>query len=207
MSLNFKATRREQQGTRASRRLRRAGQVPGIIYGGDENAIPILLDHNELFHLLKKEVFHSTLLTAELDGKKETVVLRDTQWHPYKPQVLHIDFQRVSAKQAIHIKVPLHFINGESSPAVKLGGCLITHVMTELDIKCLPADLPEFIAVDLIALETNQSLHMSHLTLPKGVEIVFHGEGDPVVVSAQQSRADSADEAAAEGGETPAAAA
>lgn len=207
MSLNFKATRREQQGTRASRRLRRAGQVPGIIYGGDENAIPILLDHNELFHLLKKEVFHSTLLTAELDGKKETVVLRDTQWHPYKPQVLHIDFQRVSAKQAIHMKVPLHFINGENSPAVKLGGCLITHVMTELDIKCLPADLPEFIAVDLIALETNQSLHMSHLTLPKGVEIVFHGEGDPVVVSAQQSRADSADEAAAEGGETPAAAA
>jgi large subunit ribosomal protein L25 len=207
MSLNFKATHREQQGSRASRRLRRAGQVPGIIYGGDKDAIPVLLDHNELFHLLKKEAFHSTLLTAELDGKKETVVLRDTQWHPYKPQVLHIDFQRVSAKQAIHMKVPLHFINGENSPAVKLGGCLIAHVMTELDIKCLPADLPEYIAIDLSALETGQSLHMSHLTLPKGVEIVFHGEGDPVVVSAQQSRADSVDEAAAaEGGDAPAAA-
>lgn len=203
MSITFKATRREQQGSSASRRLRRAGQLPGIIYGGGKVATPILLDHNDLFHLLKREAFHSSLLTAEVDGVKETVVLRDTQWHPYKPQALHIDFQRIDAKQAIHIKVPLHFINGENSPAVKLGGCLIAHVMTELDIKCLPADLPEYIAVDLAQLETGQSLHVSHLSLPKGVELATHSDTDPVVVSAQQSRGDIAEESAegeAEGG-------
>jgi large subunit ribosomal protein L25 len=198
MSITFKATRREQQGSSASRRLRRAGQLPGIIYGGEKEATPIVMNHNDLFHLLKKEAFHSTLLTAEVDGAKETVVLRDTQWHPYKQQALHIDFQRIDAKQALHIKVPLHFINGEISPAVKLGGCLIAHVMTELDIKCLPKDLPEYIAVDLTHLEASQSLHVSHLKLPKGVELAQHTDTDPVVVSAQQSRLDAAAEAAAE---------
>ena len=203
MSITFKATRREQQGSSASRRLRREGRLPGIIYGGGKEATPIMLDHNDLFHLLKREAFHSSLLNAEVDGVKETVVLRDTQWHPYKAQALHIDFQRVDAGQAIHIKVPLHFINGENSPAVKLGGCLIAHVMTELDIKCLPADLPEYIAVDLAQIETGQSLHVSHLSLPKGVELATHSDTDPVVVSAQQSRGEIAEEAAegeAEGG-------
>jgi len=198
MSITFKATRREQQGSSASRRLRRAGQLPGIIYGGDSQATPIIMSHNDLFHLLKKESFHSTLLTAEVDGSAETVILRDTQWHPYKPQVLHIDFQRVNAEQTLHIKVPLHFINGETSPAVKLGGCLIAHVMTELDIRCLPRDLPGYIAVDLANLETGQSLHVSHLKLPEGVELAHHTDADPVVVSAQQSRLDAAAEAAAE---------
>ena len=198
MSITFKATRREQQGSSASRRLRRAGQLPGIIYGGNKEATPIVMSHNDLFHLLKKEAFHSTLLTAEVDGVKETVVLRDTQWHPYKLQALHIDFQRVDAEQTLHIKVPLHFINGEISPAVKLGGCLIAHVMTELDIKCLPRNLPEYIAVDLANLETGQSLHVSHLKLPEGVELAQHTDSDPVVVSAQQSRLDAAAEAAAE---------
>jgi large subunit ribosomal protein L25 len=198
MSITFKATRREQQGSSASRRLRRAGQLPGIIYGGGKDATPIVMNHNDLFHLLKKEAFHSTLLTAEVDGLKETVVLRDTQWHPYKMQALHIDFQRIDAEQALHIKVPLHFINGETSPAVKLGGCLIAHVMTELDVKCLPKDLPEYIAVDLANLEAGQSLHVSHLKLPEGVELGHHTDTDPVVVSAQQSRLDAAAEAAAE---------
>jgi large subunit ribosomal protein L25 len=194
MTINFKATRREQQGSSASRRLRRAGQLPGIIYGGGKEATPIVLDHNELFHLLKKETFHSSLLTAEIDGGKETVVLRDTQWHPYKQQALHIDFLRIDPEQPIHIKVPLHFINGEISPAVKLHGCLISHIMTEIDIKCLPADLPEFIAVDLANLEEGHALHISHLALPKGVELVHHGEGDPVVVNAQQSHTAPVDE-------------
>jgi large subunit ribosomal protein L25 len=201
MAINFKADRREQQGSSASRRLRRAGQTPGIIYGGGKDVTPVLLDHNELFHLLKKEAFHSSLLTIDVAGGKETVVLRDTQWHPYKQQVLHIDFLRVDPKQAIHIKVPLHFINAEISPAVKLQGSLISHVITEIDIKCLPTDLPEYITVDLAALETGHALHVSQLVLPKGVEIVHHGEGDPVVASAQQSRGEIAaeGEAAAEG--------
>ncbi|GHT83445.1 50S ribosomal protein L25 [Betaproteobacteria bacterium] len=188
MAINFKATRRELQGTSASRRLRLKGQLPGIIYGGGKDAQPVLFDHNELFHLLKKEAFHSSLLTIDLDGNKETAVLRDTQWHPYRQQVLHIDFLRVDPRQALHIKVPLHFINGEISPAVKLEGSLISHVMTEIDIKCLPADLPEYITVNLEKLETGHAFHVSHLVLPKGVEIVHHGEGDPVVASAQQSR-------------------
>lgn len=194
MTINFKASRREQQGSGASRRLRRAGQLPGIIYGGGKDAAPVTLDHNDLFHLLKKEAFHSSLLTAEIDGVKETVVLRDTQWHPYKPQALHIDFQRIDAGQVIHIKVPLHFVNGETSPAVKLRGCLISHIMTEIDIKCLPADLPEFITVDLANLEEGHALHVSHLVLPKGVELAHHVEGDPVVVNAQQSHTAPVDE-------------
>ncbi|MDR0700865.1 MAG: 50S ribosomal protein L25/general stress protein Ctc [Azoarcus sp.] len=194
MTITFKAERREQQGSSASRRLRRAGRFPGIIYGGGKQAAPILLDHNDLFHLLKKEAFHSSLLTAEIDGARETVVLRDVQWHPYKQQVLHIDFQRIDASQPIHIKVPLHFINGETSPAVKLRGCLISHIMTEIDVKCLPADLPEFITVDLANLEEGYALHVSHLALPKGVELAHHAEGDPVVVNAQQSHTAPVDE-------------
>ena len=205
MSITFKATRREQQGSSASRRLRRVGQLPGIIYGGNKEATPIVMDHNDLFHLLKKEAFHSTLLTVEVDDIQETVVLRDTQWHPYKQQALHLDFQRVDAGQAIHMKVPLHFINGETSPAVKLGGCLIAQVMTELDIKCLPKDLPEFIAVDLASFEAGQSLHVSQLILPKGVELAHHTDADPVVVSAQQSRLHADLEAAEEGGSESAA--
>jgi len=194
MSITFKAVRREQQGSSASRRLRRAGQLPGIIYGGNKEATPIVMNHNDLFHLLKKEAFHSSLLTVEIDSLKETVVLRDTQWHPYKPQVLHLDFQRVDTEQPIHLKVPLRFINSETCPAVKLSGCLIAHVMTELDIKCLPKDLPEHIVVDLAHLEAGQSLHVSNLKLPEGVELAHHTDADPVVVSAQQSRLDAAAE-------------
>lgn len=188
MQITFKATKRELQGSSASRRLRRAGQLPGIVYGGDKPAQPVLMNHNELFHLLKKEAFHASVLSIDIDGAKEAVLLRDTQWHAFKQQAMHLDFQRVDAGQAIHIKVPLHFINGEASPAVKLGGCIISHVLTELDVKCLPADLPEFITVDLSALEVGQSIHVSQLSLPEGVEAVPHGEGDGVVASAQQTR-------------------
>ncbi|NMG47812.1 50S ribosomal protein L25/general stress protein Ctc [Azoarcus communis] len=186
MNITFKATKRDLQGTSASRRLRRAGQVPGIIYGGEQAAQPVLMDHNELFHLLKKEAFHASVLSIDVEGAKETVVLRDTQWHAFKPQVLHLDFQRVDATHAIHLKVPLHFVNGENSPAVKLGGCIIAHVQTELDVKCLPSALPEFLTVDLSSLEVGQSIHASQISLPAGVEVAAHG--DPVLASAQQTR-------------------
>ncbi|ANQ83898.1 50S ribosomal protein L25/general stress protein Ctc [Azoarcus olearius] len=188
MTIEFNATKREGQGSSASRRLRRAAQVPGIIYGAGKDAQPITLDHNELYHLLKKEAFHASVLSINVEGAKETVVLRDTQWHAYKQQVLHIDFQRVDASQKLHLKVPLHFVNGDNAPAVKLGGNIIAHVMTELDVQCLPSSLPEFIEVDLAALEAGQSIHVSQLKLPAGVEAVHHGEGDPVVASAQTTR-------------------
>ncbi len=199
MKIEFKAARREEQGSSASRRLRRAGRLPGIIYGSGKDASPITLDHNDLYHLLKKEAFHASVLTIDLDGAKESVVLRDTQWHPYKQQVLHIDFQRIDASQKMHLKVPLHFVNGENCPAVKLGGSIIAHVMNEIDIACLPADLPAFIEVDLAALEVGQSVHVSQLKLPKGVEVVHHGEGDPVVASAQQTRASASEDSEGEG--------
>ncbi|WP_114649210.1 50S ribosomal protein L25/general stress protein Ctc [Pseudothauera hydrothermalis] len=194
MQIEFKASLRAEQGSSASRRLRRAGQVPGIIYGGDAPATPITMDHNEMFHLLSKEAFHASVLTIDLDGAKQTVVLRDSQWHAYKPQVLHIDFQRVDATHKIHLKVPLHFINGENSPAVKLGGGMISHVLNELDVRCLPGDLPEFIEVDLGALEADQSIHASQIKLPKGVELVTHGEGDPVVVTVLKAKGEAAAE-------------
>ena len=183
MQIQFKATKRDAQGTGASRRLRRAGQLPGIIYGTSE-ALPITLDHNELYHMLRKEAFHSSVLSIDVDGKKETVVLRDTQWHAFKPQVLHIDFQRVAADQKMHLKVPLHFVGDDACPAVKLGGCIVSHVLNELDVQCLPKDLPEFVEVDLSALEAGQSVHVSQIKLPAGVELVQHGEGDPVVATA-----------------------
>jgi large subunit ribosomal protein L25 len=184
MKIEFKATKRVDQGTGASRRLRRAGQLPGIIYGAHQDAVPVTLDHNELFHLLRKEAFHSSVLTVDLDGSKESVVLRDAQWHPYKALVLHLDFQRVSATEKLHLKVPLHFTNDEISPAVKLGGQMVTHVLNEIDVACLPKDLPEFIEVDLKDLQNDQSVHVSDIKLPAGVELVHHGEGDPVVATA-----------------------
>ncbi len=187
MQIEFKATQREGQGSSASRRLRRAGQLPGVIYGAGKDAQAVSLDHNELYHLLRKEAFHASVLSIEVDGAKELVVLRDTQWHPYKQQVLHIDFQRVDASQKMHLKVPLHFVNAEVSPAVKLGGNIIAHVMNELDIQCLPADLPEFLEVDLSALEAGQSVHASQVKLPKGVELA-HADADPVVASATTTR-------------------
>ncbi|MCK9987244.1 MAG: large subunit ribosomal protein L25 [Azoarcus sp.] len=183
MQIQFKATKRVEQGTGASRRLRRAGQIPGIIYGsGDVETIA--LDHNELYHLLRKEAFHASILSVDVDGAKQAVLLRDTQWHPFRQQILHLDFQRVDASQKIHLKVPLHFANGEASPAVKLGGCMISHTITEVDVQCLPGNLPEFIEVDLASLQAGESIHVSQLPLPAGVELVAHGEGDPVVATA-----------------------
>src|SRR5690606_11447922 len=173
--MKFNATQRSVQGTSASRRLRNAGRVPAIVYGGTESPLSIELDHNEIFHSLRKDAFHASILDMQLDGKTEQVLLRAVQWHPYKPQVLHVDFQRVAATQAITTKVPLHFVNGENSPAVKLGGAVITHVLTEIEITCLPKDLPTGVEVDLSALEAGATVHLADITLPEGVTFVPAG--------------------------------
>jgi large subunit ribosomal protein L25 len=183
MQLEFNASKRDGQGTGASRRLRRTGRVPGIVYGGTSAAQSIDIDHNELFQLMRKEAFYSSVLTMNLDGAKEICLFRDVQRHPYRQQILHIDFQRIDATHKIHQKVPLHFINADIAPGVKLTGGMVSHVMNEVDVKCLPADLPAFIEVDLKDLASGNSLHISQLALPKGVEVVHHGEGDPVVAT------------------------
>jgi len=177
------ATTRNAQGTSASRRLRRADKVPGIIYGGKVQPSAIEVDHNPLFHALRKEKFHASILEMELDGKSERVLLRDFQMHPYKPQVLHIDFQRVAEDEAIHMRVPLHFVGEENSPAVKLNAAIISHVLSQVDVACLPRDLPEFIEVDLSGIKSTDVLKVSDLKMPAGVKPVLRGKENPVVVT------------------------
>jgi large subunit ribosomal protein L25 len=181
MQFEINAKKREVKGSSASRRLVRAGRVPGILYGGNAEPQMIEFDHNELYQALRKEAFHSSVITMNIAGAKEICLLRDVQMHPYKLIIKHADFQRIDATHAIHQKVPLHFVNAEIAPGVKLDGGMVQHVVTELDVKCLPKDLPEFIEVDLKDLKGGQSIHVSQLKLPAGVEIVHHGEGDPVV--------------------------
>jgi large subunit ribosomal protein L25 len=183
MQLEFNANKRDGQGTGASRRLRRTGRVPGILYGGGATSQSIDIDHNELFQLLRKEAFYSSVLHVNLDGKKEMCLLRDVQRHPYRPVILHADFQRVDATHKLHQKVPLHFINADVSPGVKLSGGMVQHVMSDLDVRCLPKDLPAFIEVDLKDITSGHSMHVSHLTLPAGVEAVLHKGEDPVVAT------------------------
>ena len=174
MTIEINATTRKAQGTGASRRLRKSGRTPGIVYGTGD-AVMIEMDHNDLYHKLRSEAFHASILTLNLEGKKESVLLRDFVMHPFRQQVQHIDFQRVDATKKMHIKVPLHFINEAIAPGVKLGGGKISHVMNELDIVCLPKDLPAFIEVDLGKLELGHSVHVADLKLPKGVEAATHG--------------------------------
>ena len=192
------AFKRELQGSGASRRLRISGQTPGIVYGGAEAPVLISLDHNALYHALKKEVFHSSILDLEIDGVSQQVLLRDFQVHAYKQLVLHADFQRVDASQPIHVKVALHFINADVSPAVKLHGATISHVANELDIECLPADLPEFITVDLTSVDVGHSVHVADLTLPKGVTAVTHGNNLTIATASVPAGHVAAEAAAAE---------
>jgi large subunit ribosomal protein L25 len=187
---------RTLKGTGASRRLRIAGQTPGIIYGGTAAPVSITLDHNALYHALKKEAFHASILDMDVDGKVEKVLLRDFQIHAYKQLVLHADFQRVDPNKNIHVKVPLHFINADVSPAVKLSAAVISHVLVDLDVSCLPADLPEFITVDLSTLEAGQSMHVSSLALPKGVTAVIHGDDATVAIAVVPRGAVAAEEPA-----------
>lgn len=200
--MKFVAFERAKQGTGASRRLRITGRTPGIVYGGTGEPSLIELDHNALWHAIKKEAFHASVLEMELGGKTEKVLLRDLQMHPFKQLVLHIDFQRVDAKTRLTMKVPLHYSGQEESPAVKAENCLVNHVLTELSISCLPSDLPEFIAVDLSGLKKGTSLHVKDITLPKGVKFVAKGGLDnPVLVSvssvSEEAEADAAAAAAA----------
>ncbi len=181
--MKFVAKTRSEQGSGASRRLRRAGLVPGIVYGGKTAPTPISIEHNPLYHALRVEAFHSSILDMELDGQPERVLLRDVQWHAYKPLVTHIDFQRVAADEKITVKVPLHFVNQELSPAVKLSGGIVGHVVNEVEISCLPGDLPSFIEVDLSNLEVGKPVHLSGIAFPQGVAPVLHAGEDPVLVT------------------------
>jgi len=181
--MKFVAFERAKQGTGASRRLRNSGKTPGIVYGGSSAPQLIELDHNALWHALRKEAFHASILEMELAGQTSKVLLRDYQMHPFKPLVLHVDFQRVEANTMLNMKVPLHFSGEQESPAVKTDKCLVNHVVNEIEVACLPADLPEFISVDLSGLVNGQSLHLNDLKLPNGVKAITHGKPNPVIVS------------------------
>ena len=209
MAIEVNANKRDTQGRGASRRLRHAGQVPGVLYGAGKDAESILLDHQELSLAMRKEAFHASILMLNLDGQKQQVLLRDYQMHPWRNQVMHVDFQRVAKDKKIHMKVPLHFINAEIAPGVKTGGGSVQHIMSELDVSCLPDDLPEFIDIDLANLQLGHSIHLSELTLPKGVESVqLRGGDDAVVASIPVPRAEApVEEAAPEAAAAAAAAA
>jgi len=197
MTIEVVAQTRTVQGRGASRRLRHAGKVPGILYGGKSEPVNLELDQNALFHQLRDEKFHASILTLALDGAKQQVLLRAVNMHPWKAEVQHIDFQRIAADQKIHIKVPLHFVNAEKSPAVKEQGGLITHVFNDIEIRCLPADLPEFVQVDLSNISIGHSIHVRDLTLPNGVELALGGNENPTVASAQIPKEAIAEEEAA----------
>ena len=199
MQFEINAQARTLQGSGASRRLRRAGKVPAIIYGGEAAPQAIEIDHNDLLINLKKEAFHASILNIVLDGKKQQVLLRDTQRHAFKPLILHVDFQRVDATHELHTKVPLHFVNEETAPGVKLSGGLVNHVITELDVHCLPKDLPAFIEVDLAALNVGDTIHLSQIKLPMGVKLVQHSADDSVVVGVVGKGGGSEEAEAAEG--------
>jgi large subunit ribosomal protein L25 len=181
--MKFVAFERAKQGTGASRRLRNSGRTPGIVYGAASAPQLIELDHNALWHALKKEVFHSSILDMELNGQSSKVLLRDYQMHPYKQLVQHIDFQRVDANTTLHMKVPLHYTGQDESEAVKTDKCTINHVMTDIEVACLPANLPEFIVVDLKGLTMGKSLHLYDITLPSGCKAITRGQKNPVLVS------------------------
>ena len=201
---NLDATVRTDLGKGASRRLRHQDKVPAILYGGDEAPVSLTLDHNKVVQAQEFEAFYSHVLTINVDGKKVEALVKDMQRHPYKPKVTHIDFQRVIAGQALTTNVPLHFINEEAAPSIKTEGGHAEHHMADIEITCMPKDLPEFIEVDLMDVALGQTLHISDLTLPKGVESVELTKGeshDLAVVTVKTAKGPSAEEAAEEGGE------
>ena len=181
--MKFTAFERSLQGTGASRRLRNAGKVPGIVYGAGVQPQNIEVDHNALYHAMRKETFHSSILEMDLNGKVEKVLLRDYQVHPFKKQVLHVDFQRIDATTRIHKKVPVHFVGEADAPAVKLDKCLINHAVTELEIECLAEKLPEFLTIDLSHVVKGQSIHVDDLKLDAGVKVLTHGRKNPIIAS------------------------
>ena len=167
----LKVQPRDNLGKNASRRLRRSGRIPGTVYGANKEPQSISLSHDDVLHQLDREAFYSSILTINIDAEREQVVLKDLQRHPYKPEILHIDFLRIDEKQKITMRVPLHFINEHLCPGVKSGGGVVSRIMTELEISCLPGDLPEYIDVDLANVELGETIHLSDIVLPEGVEI------------------------------------
>ncbi len=202
MKIAIKAEPRSVQGTGASRRLRRESKVPGVVYGAGKEATAIQLDHKDLWFKLKTEAFHASILDMDVAGDKSQVLLRDYQMHPFKPLILHADFQRVAADKKIHMRVPLHFINEATSPGVKVAGGLVEHVMKELEISCLPKDLPEYLEVDLGNLQAGHSLHLSGLKLPGGVEAIVPKNEDPTVATIVIPKVMTAEEELAEAAAT-----
>lgn len=196
-TFEIKASVREIAGKGASRRLRRLdGQVPGIVYGGSNKPVQISVEHKELVKHLESESFYSHIIDLNLEGKSESVILKDVQRHPSKPRILHVDFMRILKSRKITVSVPLHFLNEANCVGVKTGGGLITHTMTQLEISCLPGDLPEFIEVDMLEVEVGQTLHISDLKLPKGAESVALSHGpdhDLPVVSVNKPKGTAAD--------------
>jgi len=194
ISYTINAEPRDDAGKGASRRLRRAGRVPAIVYGGGKDARAVTLDHDFLRKAVDDEAFYTHILDLKADGKADKVVVRDVQRHPAKPEILHVDFLRVSEKEELRISIPLHFINEESSPAGKKAGVIISHYLTDVEILCLPGDLPEYIDVDMSEIDAGESIHLSELELPEGVKLVDleHGDedSDAIVVAAQYVRAD-----------------
>ena len=201
------ATTRKAQGTGASRRLRRADKLPGIVYGGNQPAAPIELEHNPIFFALRKEKFHASILTMELDGVEQLVVLRAFQMHPYKPQVMHIDFQRINPNEKVTMRVPLHFQGEEESPAVKVSKCIVSHTVSYVEVACLPRDLPEFIEVDLSKMEDGMTLHSTELVVPAGVRVVTDSVVASVITPVEEVVTAPAADAAAPAADAAAAAA
>jgi large subunit ribosomal protein L25 len=195
MKIEVTAFPRTLQGTGASRRLRGSGRVPGVIYGANQPAATVELDQNALLRHLKMEAFHASILDMSVGESRERVLLRDFQMHPWKPMVLHVDFQRIDPKKKIHMRVPLHFVNQDVSEGVKTQGGVVTHAMSEIEIQCLPDHLPEYVQVDLKDVKLNDIIHVNDLPLPEGVEPVPKLKSDnPAVVSVHVPRVAAAEE-------------
>ena len=202
MKIEINAKERKSKGTGASRRLRHEGTTPGILYGGVKDAISLEIDTKELFMQFRHEAFHASILTLNLEGKKESVILRDFQMHPVRNNIQHIDFQRINENEKISVKVPFHFINEETAPGVKIEGGLVSHIMTEIDISCLPKDLPQYIEVDLGELAMGESIHLSEVTVPEGVELTsLTDENDPAITSISKPKVVVEEEIVAEASE------
>jgi large subunit ribosomal protein L25 len=192
------ATGRTDEGKGASRRLRHAAQIPAIVYGGHADPKSIQLQHEKTWVASQNEWFYSSILALDIDGKVEKVLLRDMQRHPYKQQIMHLDFQRVSENEAIRVAVPLHFINVEKSPAGKASDVVVTHELNEVHVSCLPKDLPEFIEIDLGNLQIGDTIHLSQVKMPNGVEVPelkLGADHDVAVVVARHARVEAEEDA------------
>ncbi|MBX3708620.1 MAG: 50S ribosomal protein L25/general stress protein Ctc [Gammaproteobacteria bacterium] len=179
----IEATVRHDMGKGASRRLRREEKIPGVLYGGGKDPVALTFEHKHVAKSLEHEAFYSHILVLKIGSESERVILKDVQRHPYKPRVIHVDFQRVRADEKLHMYIPLHFVGGDQAPGVKEAGGLVSHIVSDVEVSCLPGNLPEYLELDISQMQLNQILHLSDIKLPPGVEIVAltHGDDKPVV--------------------------